>query len=224
MNDAVYHHLAQAWATLNNLSADMEPSPIKQQMQKRANEIRNFLDGDLRYQESLNRQYSNVLLDKPRGFMKPDTQQQVFFYEQEFYVLSNFSAFTLQWKGRKFDTSEAAYHFEKFPDSPDIQELIINAPSAHEAYQIASRHKQHRRIDWDDVKVSIMLEILLQKVTQHEYVRRKLMETGFRQLIEDSWRDSFWGWGEDCKGLNMLGKLWEKVREELKAGKLNCSA
>jgi hypothetical protein len=28
---------------------------------------------------------------------KLDTDSQVFFYEQEFYVLSNFSAFSLQW-------------------------------------------------------------------------------------------------------------------------------
>jgi ribA/ribD-fused uncharacterized protein len=222
MNDAVYHQLAQAWATLHNLSLDMESGPIKQQMQKRAKEIREYLDGDLRYQEII--AYHPEKFNKPSGFIKPDTPARVFFYEQEFYVLSNFSAFTLQWKGRKFDTSEAAYHFEKFPDSPDIQELIIGALSAHEAYQIASRHKVHRRVDWDDVKVSIMLEVLRQKVVQHEYVRRKLMETGFRQLIEDSWRDSFWGWGEDCKGLNMLGKLWEKVREELRAGKLNWKA
>ena len=53
-----------------------------------------------------------------------DTADQVFFYEQDFYVLSNFSAFSLMWKlsereglGR-FDTSEALYHWLKFSGRP----------------------------------------------------------------------------------------------------------
>ena len=40
---------------------------------------------------------------------KLDTDKQVFFYEQDFYVLSNFSAFTLIWNAKekmRFDTSE----------------------------------------------------------------------------------------------------------------------
>lgn len=43
-----------------------------------------------------------------------DTDTHVSFYEHEFYVLSNFSAFRLRWRGRDFDTSEHAYHWEKF--------------------------------------------------------------------------------------------------------------
>ena len=50
---------------------------------------------------------------------------------------------------------------------------------------------------------------------QHEYVRRKLLETGRRDLVEDSWRDGFWGWGEDRVGKNMLGRLWMDIRDEL---------
>lgn len=36
------------------------------------------------------------------GCLKLDTPSQVFFYNQDFYVLSNFSAFSLQWKGLRF--------------------------------------------------------------------------------------------------------------------------
>ena len=43
-----------------------------------------------------------------------DTDTQVFFYEQDFYVLSNFSSFRVKWAGISFDTAEHAYHFEKF--------------------------------------------------------------------------------------------------------------
>lgn len=149
---------------------------------------------------------------------KLDTDQQVCFYEQDFYVLSNFSSFRLFWKGVDFDTSEAAYHWEKFPDQPQVREAILKARSAHDAYKVAEANKPLRRPDWDLVKVSIMKDILRVKVDQHEYVRRKLIATGDRELIEDSWRDDFWGWGPHRDGQNMLGKLWMQVRSETEGG------
>ncbi len=156
-----------------------------------------------------------------------DTPAQVFFYEHEFYVLSNFAAFQINWKGLMFPTSEHAYHWEKFArtNHPDIAMEIRFALSAHEALKIAEKMRTYRRADWDEldagrpVKVNIMKAILIAKVGQHEYVRRKLMETGERVLIENSWRDSFWGWGPDQRGENWLGKLWMEIRDELREGR-----
>lgn len=147
---------------------------------------------------------------------KLDTDTQIFFYEQDYYVLSNFSAFNLNWKGIRFDTSEAAYHWEKFPDSPDLQLAIATANSAHEAFKLAEGHKALRRSDWDSIKVNVMYGILKSKVAQHEYVKRKLLASGDKELIEDSWRDTYWGWGSNKDGQNMLGKLWMKIRSETK--------
>lgn len=163
-------------------------------------------------------------------FHKLDNEKQVFFYEQDFYVLSNFSAFALQWRGFRFDTSEAAYHYEKFVDggvrAEAVARNILNAPSAHVAFKMAERHKDLRRPDWDSVKVGFMREILRAKAEQHEYVRRKLLATGDRELIEDSWRDDFWGWGANKNGQNQLGRLWMEVRDELRGlthnAKLKC--
>lgn len=145
-----------------------------------------------------------------------DTPERVCFYERDYYVLSNFSAFKLKWENLVFDTAEAAYHWEKFHGYSDIQGSILRASSAHDAYKIAEVHAEKKRSDWDQVKVSIMLRILRAKAYQHEYVRRKLLATGDRELIEDSWRDSFWGWGKDRNGKNMLGKLWMQVRNEFR--------
>lgn len=155
-----------------------------------------------------------------------DTAERVCFYEQEFYPLSNFSAFTLRWKGCKFDTSEAAYHWEKFPassadmligrESPAANAVRV-AASAHEAFKIAENNAFLRRPDWDAVKVGIMREILRAKTAQHEYVRHKLLATGDRELVENSWRDAFWGWGPNRDGQNMLGKLWMEIRTELRS-------
>lgn len=149
---------------------------------------------------------------------KLDTPDQVFFYEQDFYVLSNFSSFSIDWwDDMVFPTSEHLYHWLKFSGTDnDIALEILEARSAHEAFKIAERNRDRRRQDWDDVKIDTMREILRAKVEQHEYVRRKLLATGDRELIEDSWRDDFWGWGPNRGGQNMLGKLWMKVRADLR--------
>lgn len=160
---------------------------------------------------------------KRRGL---DTDEQVLFYEQEFYPLSNFSSFNLYWHTRTFPTSEHAYHWTRFAtgwslgDADGIEaaryaKMIMVAASAHEAFKIAQDHKSYQRPDWDDVKVELMLQILFAKAHQHEYVRRKLLQTGNRLLIENSWRDDFWGWGESRNGKNMLGTLWMEVRRVL---------
>lgn len=86
--------------------------------------------------------------------------------------------------------------------------------SAHQAFEIGHKWQSIRRLDWESTKVGIMKSILKAKFRQHEYVRRKLMETGNRHLVEDSWRDSFWGWGSDRQGENVLGQLWMEIRQE----------
>lgn len=145
-----------------------------------------------------------------------DTPERVFFYEQDFYVLSNFSSFSVEWCGHRFPTAEHVYHWIKFSAHDVIQQLICDAPSAHLSFKIAERNKDLRRPDWDDVKIDIMRRILRAKVRQHEYVYRKLLATGNRELIENSWRDDFWGWGPNRDGQNMLGKLWMEIRTELR--------
>jgi ribA/ribD-fused uncharacterized protein len=156
---------------------------------------------------------------------KLDSDKQVFFYEQDFYALSNFSAFRLRWVGIDFDTSEHAYHFLKFrqpfDESTNVQRRvrgeIMHARSAHDAFKLAEAYKHLRRADWDEVKVATMRDLIRAKFDQHEYVRRKLFATGARELIEDSWRDDFWGWGPDRNGKNMLGRLWMDLRSEMAA-------
>jgi ribA/ribD-fused uncharacterized protein len=153
-----------------------------------------------------------------------DTPERVCFYEQDFYVLSNFSSFKLVWSTEKylctlFATAEHAYHWEKFNHlgGRRVQQLIVDTSSAHEAFVVAQEHKAMRRADWDEVKVGVMREILREKAKQHEYVRRKLLATGNRELVENSWRDDFWGWGPNRDGKNMLGQLWMEIRAELRA-------
>lgn len=140
--------------------------------------------------------------------------EPIFFHEHEFYPFSNFSAFMLEWKGKDWITSEHAYQSEKYEDET-IKKEIRNARSAYGAWKIGQKYLDKRRPDWNEVKVAIMKDILRAKVAQHPYVEKKLRESKGRELIEDSCRDPFWGWGPNKDGKNQLGKIWMEVREEL---------
>ncbi|MCW2763278.1 MAG: hypothetical protein JWR85_3479 [Marmoricola sp.] len=140
------------------------------------------------------------------------------FYPREFYPLCNFSSFQVEWRGRLWATSEHAYqaaHF--FETAPELAEKIFTARSAHEAYKAAKANADKAPINWEDIKEEVMLDICRHKLQQHAYVREKLLETGVAEIVEDSPKDSFWGWGADRKGRNALGIVWMKLREELRA-------
>ncbi|MDO8520725.1 MAG: NADAR family protein [bacterium] len=141
---------------------------------------------------------------------------RIFFYEHEYYVFSNFSSFALEWKGKLWMTSEHAYHSEKFIDER-LKEELQKTRSAHDAMKFAYANKDKYLSNWDEIKLGVMKKILLAKVAQHPYVKKKLLESGDRPLIEDSWRDAYWGWGPNKDGENHLGKLWMEVRDEVRS-------
>ncbi|OGD32485.1 hypothetical protein A3C91_02540 [Candidatus Azambacteria bacterium RIFCSPHIGHO2_02_FULL_52_12] len=137
------------------------------------------------------------------------------FYEREFYVFSNFSSFSVEWKGRLWQTSEHAYQASKFFETDkDLVERIFSARSAHEAMKLAQANKDKAPTDWDERKAGVMEDICRHKLKQHPYVQKKLLETGELDMVEDSPKDDFWGWGPSKDGRNELGKVWMRLRKE----------
>lgn len=136
------------------------------------------------------------------------------FHMGEWYCFDNFSAFSVKWKDALWPTVEHAYQASKF-EFEGIREEIRNASSAHETKQLANRmYGIYIRPDWNDIKLSVMEEIVRHKLEQHPYVKKKLMESGQMILVEDSHEDAFWGRGPDYDGQNHLGKIWMKLRDE----------
>jgi ribA/ribD-fused uncharacterized protein len=143
------------------------------------------------------------------------------FYPREFYVLDNFSSFQVDWRERRWPTSEHAYqasHF--FETAPDLAEEIYHARSAHDAYKLAKANAHRSPENWDEIKISVMEEILTNKLLQNDYVRQKLLLTGDVDIVEDSTKDRFWGWGPNRDGRNELGQIWMRMREKLRSGEL----
>ena len=140
---------------------------------------------------------------------------KVLFYGGEWYAFSNFSSFMVRWRRIDWLTSEHAYQAAKFDDREIIMK-IKDARSAHDAFKIARANDDKKIKNWNEIRLIVMEGIIRTKLAQHPYVRKKLLETENMEIVEDSPRDSFWGRGPDWKGENHLGKIWMKLREELK--------
>lgn len=137
------------------------------------------------------------------------------FYTPKFDFCDSFAAFTVFYNGKLWKTREHAYQAAKFTD-PEIIEKIYGAGSPYEAKKIAHdpEHAGAKRADWsDELKESIMEELITLQCNQHETFKRKLLHSDSIRLIEDSDIDSYWGRGPDWKGKNRLGATLEKVRD-----------
>jgi len=148
------------------------------------------------------------------------SDEPVLFYEAKFYCLSNFSAFSIFDGGYQWPTVEHYYQGCKFSQSrlaTQLMHSVGTCSSAHDAKKLARANSEYVRPDWNDVKLQVMEGALCLKLGQHSYVKKMLLETGDRKIIENSHKDSFWGWGPDRKGESHLGRLWMKLLEELRA-------
>ena len=136
------------------------------------------------------------------------------FYPREFYPLDNFSSFKVEWDGYLYASLEEAFQSRLFlPDYPEIADKIKHSHSAHEAQKIMFLNIDKVKYSQEEQTV-IMEELLRLKVEQNPYVKKKLLETKDYLIVEDSPKDSFWGWGPNRDGNNQLGKLWMKLRDE----------
>ena len=138
------------------------------------------------------------------------------FYPREFYPLDNFSSFKVEWDGYLYSSVEEAYQAASFMGSDEeMVQAIKKSHSADEAQRLAYVNKDKRRDDWDLIKLDVMELLLRLKLEQNPYVLKKLLQTGDYYIVEDSPKDSFWGWGPDRCGEDQLGRLWMKLRKEL---------
>lgn len=68
--------------------------------------------------------------------------------------------------------------------------------------------------DWEDQRIKIMIELLLQKFGEQEMFD-KLQETGNKELVEgNNWGDTLWGVSEG-KGRNILGVILMDIRHNI---------
>lgn len=135
-------------------------------------------------------------------------------FRGRYHFLSNFYPSPIIWNNKFFPTVEHAYQAEKTTD-PNEWEVIRTTDTPAQAKWFGRRVHDLRK-DWDDVKVTIMKELLFLKFTSSEELKQQLLDTEDAELIEgNTWNDTFWG---KCngEGLNWLGWLLMNIRTELK--------
>lgn len=150
--------------------------------------------------------------------MKTDNKSPIYFYSTNdlYGEFSNFYQRQIKYKNVFYCSSEAAYQAQKFPHDKDVQQKIQNATSPGEAAKLGRSKKYSLRKDWDSVRVTVMMEVLWAKFSQHKDLAELLLSTEERTLIEHTTRDNFWGDGGDSSGKNKLGKCLMKIRHLLR--------
>ncbi len=112
-----------------------------------------------------------------------------------------------------YPTSEHAYQAYKTENLGERKKIShLTTPAKAKKYG----NKLELRKDWNSIKLGIMENIIRQKFLQNLNYLKKLIETGNTELIEgNTWKDTYWGVYKS-KGLNHLGKILMKIRDELK--------
>lgn len=126
--------------------------------------------------------------------------------------LSNFWLAEVEFEGVVYPSSESAYQAAKTLCLETRKEFTMLAPG----HAKRAGKKLTMRPDWEQVKISVMTEIVRDKFSRHTDLKEKLLATGEQELVEGNhWNDCFWG---VCKGKgeNNLGKILMRIREELK--------
>lgn len=126
--------------------------------------------------------------------------------------LSNFWLSPVEYEGALYPSVEHAYQAAKSNaiETRERFQSIMLKPG--EAKRMGRR--VNIRADWEQVKLSVMLDLLRQKFKE-PVLAAQLRATGEQELVEGNhWGDVFWG---KCNGRgdNHLGRLLMQVRSEL---------
>lgn len=148
-------------------------------------------------------------------FCAPDGEIGPFRGEAEF--LSNRFERPISIFGRVFCCAEGAFQSQKFLD-PAMQARFEHL-AVGEARRLGKTRHPSFRPDWEAVKEGVMLEVLRAKFSPIE-MQRLLAETGTARLVEyNNWGDDEWGvLIRTGRGLNRLGELLMRVRDEIRGG------
>lgn len=136
-------------------------------------------------------------------------------FRGDFFFLSNFYNCPVAYKQLSYTNNEAAFQAQKCVS--DTERIQFTKLSPSEAKRLGRRVSLRK--DWEDVKVSIMEEVVRAKFTQNAELADKLLATGDAHLEEgNTWGDRVWGTVNGI-GANQLGIILMKIRDEI--GKSN---
>jgi ribA/ribD-fused uncharacterized protein len=116
--------------------------------------------------------------------------------------------------GITYPSVEHYFQAMKFPTNPALQEEIRTAKTAGKAKTLGRKGSPMRE-DWETYRLTVMEKALREKFSdRHPELQTLLRSTGTAILRDTSPLDNFWGIGRKKIGLNHLGRLLMKLRDE----------
>ncbi|WP_445446139.1 NADAR family protein [Corynebacterium durum] len=142
----------------------------------------------------------------------------IYFYtaNDPYGELSNFARYGFYKDDVYWRTAEHYFQAQKFEDEK-LREKIRRTPSPLKAAVIGRNRSNPLRADWEEVKDDVMYTAVLAKFQHNKDLAELLLATGDAMLVEHTGKDAYWGDGGDGSGLNRLGGILMRVREELAA-------
>lgn len=133
-------------------------------------------------------------------------------FRDKYFFLSNFYEASITYNELTYRNNEAAFQAQKCINPKDREAFTNLNPS--EAKR--KGRKVALRRDWEQVKISIMAEIVKAKFEQNKDLAQMLLDTNDAYLEEgNNWGDRIWG-TVNGQGANNLGIILMNVREELR--------
>ena len=144
----------------------------------------------------------------------------IYFYKvsDSYGCFSNFSPHSIVMQGQYWPTVEHYYQAQKFEGTPDagLMEVIQTAASPEIAASLGRDRTRKVRPDWEILKYFIMKEAVLVKFLTYPDIQAILLSTDDQTIVENSPTDYYWGCGLDKSGLNQLGQILMRVRQEIR--------
>ena len=149
------------------------------------------------------------------------------------HVLSNFYNVknNFVYEHRSYSSSEQAFQHKKARvagDQNKQREIMFNADPVVQK-NLGQDVKGLDQASWNDQKCLVMKDILLAKFTQHDHLKKHLIDTNDKTLAEANGRDSYFAIGlplthpdvldssKWADNSNRLGKILMEIRQELRS-------
>lgn len=136
----------------------------------------------------------------------------------------------IPYNGLMFSNSEQLFMFKKatyFDDDEMAEEIAMYGQDPREVKKMGRKVKNYNEESWAQVREDMMYIACYAKFTSDEKLRQHLIDTGDKIIVEGTPFDGVWGvkikWDDDrildeknWNGLNLLGKVLMRVREDIK--------
>ena len=129
-----------------------------------------------------------------------------------------------------FTSSEQAMMYLKAKTFDDISTMqrVLDTDNPRDQKAMGRAVKNYDEAHWASVREELSDAFLYEKFYQNENLKKVLLDTGDKHIVEASPYDKVWGIGmgmmdypeildkTDWKGINLLGESLMRVREQLK--------